>query len=238
MRRVLILIGLILAPLPAWAAITCSTVTPFNDSTPSNPETIAYTTPAGSNQILFVGVVNRRIVANNIAAATHAGLSMTPVDVESYLSPIGVKLFYRFNPTSGTNNVQVGFVGTPLSDAIVIWTCSGVDLASPFRGTASATGTGTAVSVTVAGVQSGDVVLDIFGSDVATTDPTVGANQTVLNRGNDGGELAWGASQQPGANGGVMSWTTALNEQWSIQAVAIKPLMASAVRRHQAVTLP
>jgi len=237
MHRILILLVGLLLPGSGWAAISCGTVTPFNDATPTNPETIAYTTPAGTNQVLFVGVASRGTVIT-IVGASHAGNAMTPIDTASFLSPIGVRMFYLVNPASGINNVSVGFSATPLSDAVVIWTCSGVDTSSPLRAIASATGTGTAVSVTVSGVQSGDVVLDMFGSDVQTTDPTVGANQTVLNRGNDGGELGWGASQQPGANGGVMSWTTALSQEWASQSVAIKALGATPTRRHEGVTLP
>lgn len=222
---VLILLFLLIPSL-GHGAISCGDVTPFNNTTPADPETISYVTPTGSNQVLFAGVVSRRTVSN-ITGATHAGNTMTAVEAESFLNPIATRLFYIVNPTSGTNNVVVDFVGAALADSIVIWTCSGVDTASPIRAFASATGTGTAVTVTVSGVQTGDVVLDIFGTDVATTNPTIGANQTNLNTGNDGAELGWGASQQPGSDGGVMSWTTSLSQEWSISAVAIKPLANS-----------
>ncbi|MDI3463624.1 MAG: hypothetical protein OJF50_002445 [Nitrospira sp.] len=219
--------------MPAFGAISCGNVTPFNAASPTDPETIAYTTPAGSDQVLFVFVGNRRTISPNINVPTHAGGAMTVLDAEAFNSPAATKLFYKVNPTSGTNNVVVDFVGTPLADAIVIFTCSGVDTASPIRASNTATGTSTAVSVTVLGVQAGDVVLDFFVADNTLSAPTIGANQTNLNNGSDGTELAWGSSQQDGVDGGVMSWTNAISEQWSISAVAIKPLVAPAAASTQ-----
>lgn len=233
MKRLLLALCLLL-PSPAHAAIVCSNVTAFNDATPTDPETIAYLTPAGSDQITLVFTGNRRVISPNINTPTHAGTAMTPISAEAFLSPVATKQFYRVSPPSGTNNVVQDFVGVPLADAIVIITCSGVDTSSPIRAFNTATGTGTAVSVTVAGVQSGDVVLDFFVADSTASAPTVGANQTILNRGSDGVELAWGASQQAGSDGGVMSWTNAISEQWSISSVALKPLVVSTShsRRH------
>lgn len=210
-------------PSWVWAAVVCGDVTAFNDATPTDPETISYTTPAGSNQVLFAGVVNRS-TANTIDSATHAGNAMTAVGAEAFTSPIHARMFYISNPTSGTNNIVVQFSAASLSDSVVIWTCSGVDTANPIRDFITATGIGTAVSATVASVLSGDVVVDIFGTDVATTDPTVGASQTSLNLGNDGGELGWGASTQAGTDGGVMTWTTTLSQDWAQMAVSIRSL--------------
>jgi|CXWL01.1.fsa_nt_gi hypothetical protein len=224
-----ILLGLLLVPSLSYAAISCGDVTAFNDATPTDPETIPYTTPAGSNQVLFAGITIRHSTVT-IDTPTHAGNNMTAVTTDAFTNPIRTKLWYIANPTAGTNNVVVNYSAAPLADAVVIWTCSGVDTTNPIRDFITATGIGTAVTGTVATVVTGDVVVDIFGTDIATTNPTIGANQTNLNTGNDGAELGWGASQQAGADGGVMSWTTTLSEQWSISAVAIKA--ASSNTRH------
>lgn len=228
-----ILLMLLFAAHPAWAAISCGDAIEFNDLTPTDPETIAYTTPAGSNQVLFVGV-SMRHTSFTIDGATQAGNAMTAVAAQSFLSPVATRLFYIVAPTSGTNNVVVDYSSIPLADAIVIWTCSGVDQTTPIRAFQSATGTGTAASVTVAGVQSGDVVVDIVGADVQTTDPTVGANQTAFHLGNDGSEFGWGASQQAGADGGVMSWTMGASQEWSTQAAALIPAAGATARRRVA----
>ena len=219
---------LLLVPSLSYAAISCGDVTAFNDATPTDPETIAYTTPAGSNQVLFVGVTLRSSTVT-IDTPTHAGNSMTAVTTAAYTNPIRTQLWYIANPTAGTNNVVVNYSAAPLADAVVIWTCSGVDTANPIRDFITATGIGTAVTGTVASVLPGDVVVDIFGTDVATTNPTIGANQTNLNTGNDGVELGWGASQQAGSDGGVMSWTTTLSQDWALMAASIRP---SATRSH------
>ncbi len=233
MKRLLIALCLLL-PSPAHAAISCTNVTAANSATPTNPKTVSYLTPAGSDQVLLAFDGNRRIFSPNINTPTNNGVPMTPIDAEKFLSPVATKLFYQVNPPSGTHNVVQGYVGTPLADAMVIFTCSGVDTSSPIRASNTATGTGTTVSVTVAGVQSGDVVLDFFVADSITTTPTVGANQTVLNRGTDTAELAWGASQQAGSDGGAMTWTIGSSQEWSSSAVAIKPAVVSTshIRRH------
>ena len=223
-----ILIGLLVAPSLSYAAISCGNVTAFNDATPTDPETIAYTTPAGSNQVLFVGITIRHSTTT-IDTPTHAGNNMTAVTTAAFTNPIRTQLWYIANPTAGTNNVIANFGTAPLADAVVIWTCSGVDTANPIRDFIAATGIGTAVTGTVASVLPGDVVVDIFGTDVATTNPTIGANQTNLNTGNDGAELGWGASQQAGSDGGVMSWTTTLSQDWALMAASIRP---AATRSH------
>ena len=224
MLSLLLAIAFAVATTPsAWAALVCGDVTAVNSFTPSDPTTIPYTTPSGSNQVLFVGVTTRGAPPGN-GTMKHAGISMTAVTPQAVQSPIGTTLYYLANPTSGTNNVVHDYTsGSRLSNSLVIFTCSGADTSNPIRAFNTGIGTGTAVSVTVSGVQSGDIVVDMFGSDVATTTPTIGANQTAFSRGNDGGELAWGSSQQAGSDGGGMSWTTALSEQWAIVAAAIRP---------------
>lgn len=217
----------------AWAVLVCSDVTAANTATPaSSSKTTAYTTPAGSNQVLFVlsGIRHTTVTINS---ATHAGNAMTAIAASSALSPVAVRGFYIVNPTAGTNNVVVNYSSTPLADAVVILTCSGADTSSPIHDPTNASNTGTAVSNTVPSVVSGEVLLDFFVQDLLTTAPTIGANQTELNKGTDGVELGWGASQQAGADGGVMSWTTALSEQWASQAVAVKPSPAGGVTTMQ-----
>lgn len=216
------ILGLLLVPSLSYAAISCGNVVEFNDPTPTDPETIAYTTPSGSNRVLFAGVTIRHST-NTISGATFNGFPLTAVTTEAFTNPIHAQLFYLVNPPVGLFNFVADFSALPLSDAIVIWTCTGVDTANPIRDFIAATGIGTAVSGTVATVLPGDVVVDIFGTDVATTNPTIGANQTNLSTGNDGGELGWGASQQAGADGGVMSWTTALSQDWALMAASIRP---------------
>ena len=205
-----------------WAAVVCGDAIEDANPSPIAPEVVSYTTPAGSNQVLFVGVVIRSGAAN-ILSATHAGNSMTAIAAEAFLDPIGTRMFYIVSPTSGTNDVSVDLNGVPLEDAIVVFTCSGVNTVAPVHDANTATGNNTAPTVTVANVIAGDVVVDMMGTDIAASDPTVGANQTAFHTGFILDDIGYGSSQQAGADGGVMSWTTALTQQWAIHAVAVSP---------------
>ena len=224
MKRLLCLLVLCSGMVsPAWSAVVCGDAQEYNSTTPTDPRTSSYTTPAGSNQVLFA-LSTIRTTTVTIDSATHAGNAMTAFPAGSaFISPIRTLGFYIVNPTSGTNDVVVQYSAAPLADALVVFTCSGVNTASPIHDSTNGTGTGTAVTVTVPNVVVGDVVIDMMATDVATTDPTEGENQTVLHKGNDGVELGWGSSQQPGADGGVMTWTTTLSQEWAIQAVAVSP---------------
>jgi hypothetical protein len=152
---------------------------------------------------------------------------MTQVTTPVFNSSIRTGIWYIINPTSGTNNVVVDYSSTPLANATVIWTCSGVDTTAPIGTPATATGSGTAVSVTVTD-SIGDVTIDMFGANLQTSGPTLGADQTLIHSGNDGAELGWGVSYQSG-DGGVMSWTNGVSEVWSQMGVAVSPAAAASI---------
>ena len=148
-------------------------------------------------------------------------------------SPASASLFYLFNPTAGTNDVVVNLGSvSPLSTAFVIWTCSGVNTASPVHDATEATSTGTAVTLTVPNLVAGDVVVDFMMGDADAAlagEPSEGASQTVLHKGTESSEINYGASYQAAADGGVMSWTLGTSDQWAQQAVALTP--AASTRR-------
>lgn len=227
MRLVTVILCLCLFTEPAWPAIDCAdpNAIEFYDSTPLGTETIAYTTPAGNNQITFVLSGYRRGAPDytGTSTVTIGGQGTTMTTTRTYTDPIAVQLFHRVNPPSGTNNVVVTHAdgGTPLADAIIIFTCSGVDTASPFRDTNQSTGTSATPTVTLGSVQSGDVVIDVMASE-HPADATVGADQTVIHVGNATVEIGAGASYQSGIDGGIMSWTIS-SQQWGEHAVALIP---------------
>ena len=237
MRKMLVSLVFVLGlASPAWGAVVCGNAIEQNDVAPASATiTVSYTTPDPCvDCTTFVGATSRGSATIN--SATHAGNAMTGIAAEATVSPIHTRAFRIVNPTSGTNDVVVTFSGTPLAEAIVISTCSGTNTAAPIHDATNATGTGTAITVTVPNLVAGDVVIDMFGTDVATSDPTEGANQTVLHKGNDGAELGYGSSQQAAADGGVMSWTTALSQEWAQQAFAVSPAAAASIL--QAPSLP
>lgn len=224
-----LVLGLLLgcSTAPTWAAITCGNATTVLNAVPADPETIAYTTPAGTNQILFVGVGDRNGPPPlDAVSVTHAGNAMTATGAQAVNGTAGSRLYYIVNPTSGTNNVVVDWPGAPLTDAIIIWTCNGVDTTNPIASATSANGNSTAPSVTVT-TATGEVVVDFMFTALQTTAPTEGANQTLFGATSDGTEAACGASYQQGVDGGVMSWTIS-SHPWATQGVSLRPLRTGA----------
>ncbi|MDH5666550.1 MAG: hypothetical protein OEY86_00885 [Nitrospira sp.] len=212
----------LLFPLQAQAAFTCvdAGTVEVHESSPANPRTISYTTPAGNNRITFAGVGFRNGVGVTISSVTQGGNAMTADTTFQYVSTIlGGNLYRLRNPPSGTNDVVVTWSGAVSQADIIIWTCLDSDL-TEFRSTNQASGVSTTPSVTAGTVAAGDIVVDFFSSDDAGA-PSVGANQTVIHEGTTASTNG-GASYQAGADGGVMSWTIA-SDDWVIFTYVVKP---------------
>ena len=213
----------------AWAAIDCvdANKVEFYDATPTDPESIAYTVPNATDRITFVGVGTRTGTQRTM---TITGASATWTEVATPLyhdSIIGVNLYYALNATAGATTIGVNYNTAPLADMVIVWTCSGVNQVTPFRTPVSATGGNNTPTVTDGSVLTNDVIVDFWATDMsgsAATEPTVGANQTVINAGHDGAEIRGGASYQAGTSGGGMSWTfDDLAQQWAIMATSLIP---------------
>lgn len=225
MKTLLLLLPLLcLLASPAWAAISCGDAVEDATTSVTDPDTVSVTTPDPCvNCILLVGTAERDTVHVGITA-THAGNNMTSTTTGVVTnSPANAQLFYIVAPTAGTNDVSVGWgAAGPLTTAIVAWFCSGVDQASPVHDATEAAADGTAVSVTVPNLVAGDVVVDMMMGDEQAAEPTVGANQTVLHVGQvEADELGYGASYQLAADGGEMTWTIGISNDWVITAVAL-----------------
>lgn len=230
MRTTLLAMLLLLVPSIALADPVCGNVTSTITGTGATPVTVAYTTPAGSNQVLIV-IVPYRDVSDSVSSATHAGNAMQIKIQKRHSSQVsGVALLYIVAPTSGTNNVVVNFTGTPLAHGVIIFTCSDASQdADPFRDAGnSAEGSGTAPTVTITDSAT-DLTIDGMAVDSNTTAPTKGADQTEVYAGSDGVELGAGVSTQPGSGDGVMSWTVSSND-WVMVGAALKAA-ATASRR-------
>lgn len=213
----------------AHAAIDCAdaNVAQSHTSLPADPLTISYTTPSGSDRITLVGLGYRDAGgAKDATTVTIGGQSMSQVSTHQYLDPEGASIYYKLGPPSGTNNVVIDWSpAAPLNGNIIIWTCTGVDQASPFRSNNQATGNSTAATVTLGTINTGDVAIDFVTTDNSGT-LTLGANQTEIAQGASVTSNS-GASYQAGADGGVMSWTVAASDQWAIIAAALKPASSS-----------
>lgn len=212
------------SPMPAWAAIDCADAgaVELHEASPTDPRAVNYATPAGSNQITFVGVGFRNGSGVTISGVTMDGNAMTADTTFQYQGTlIGGNLYYYKNPPSGTVSISVDWSGTVSQTDIIVWTCSGVDLAT-FRSFASAKGTSTGPSVTPSTVQTGDVVVDFMSSDENAADPTVGANQTTIHLGNTASTNG-AASYQAGVDGAVMTWTLGTSNHWVSFAYVLQP---------------
>ena len=226
MRSLCILLVFALSGSPVSAAVDCNdaNAVEVHEAGPADPRTIAYTTPAGSNQITLIGWGHRSGGTRSSTTVTMGGNSASAATTYTYTNTIiGGNLHYYVNPPAGTNDIVVDWdpSGGPTQGHVIIFTCSGVDVASPFRSTNQASGFSTAVEVTLATINTGDVAVDFAISNDGSA-LSVGANQTVIHQGESTSASA-GASRQPGANGGVMEWTSALADDWAIFAGALKP---------------
>lgn len=210
---------------PSWAAINCADANATSNHTTTTDSTISisYTTPSPCvDCVTFIGGGGRGGTLATVTAATIGGNSATAATAGSGTSSSFGRLYRYANPPAGTNTVTVTFGDTITSRHIAVVTCTGVDTTDPIRDSAVATAVSTAPSVTVASVNSTDVVLDWQTSDDSATQ-TVGANQTVIT-GTLGSSATSNAamSQQAGSDGGVMSWTLVNSNRWSMNAVSIK----------------
>lgn len=125
-----------------------------------------------------------------------------------------------------SHTITPAFSNTTGKDVSVIASSyHNVDPTTPYGGTDTATGTGTAVSVT-ATTASGELVVDCV-AQTGISGATVGADQTLIRDNPAGGAIACFASHQAGVDGGVMTWTLNVIQNWSAIAISLKPVVAS-----------
>lgn len=217
--------------VPAHAAIDCvdANATSAHTTTSSTTYSISYTTPSPCTDcVTLIGGGRRGGSVITITGATLGGNAATPATDGAGTSLSYGRLFIFVNPPSGTNTAEITYGDTATSRHITVMTCSGVDQANPIRDFNQATAVSTGPTVTVATVDATDVLVDLLVSDDGAN-PTagVGANQTVIT-GTAGVSATSSAamSRQSGADGGVMSWTTA-NDRWTVNAVSLRAATAA-----------
>jgi hypothetical protein len=153
----------------------------------------------------------------------YAGVALTRIATQTLPTATSAAYVYRLkDPAAGANNVVIQ-LDVGLQQAIIgaAISFSGADQET---GTAVATGTSAAPSVTVA-TQAGHVVVGAVGSDEFNTS-TVGSDEAErwdLNQPGSGGDVtAWGCTQ-PGESGGVIAPTLSVSTEWAAIAVSIPP---------------
>lgn len=184
--------------------------------------TFSATVAAGTNTVMAVcvGMENDGAGTLSVSSVTFNGDALTllaGIDPSSYSR---AEIWYRVAPDVATGNVVVTFSSFDKC-AVGAYVADGVDQATPLRAaTSSAAASGTSVSNTVAGVVTGDLVLDMLSIDAGGHAATVGADQTEQWDLDVSGATTGASSTQLGSAGGVMSWTWTTSQPWSHVATA------------------
>jgi hypothetical protein len=190
-----------------------------------------HTAGTGAARLMLVG-----ISANSYGSArTLSSVTFTPSGGSATaLSPVGsiengsgrlAAIYYLLNPPSGVSGtVAVTFSGS-VGYGIVAGAANfqGVDQAAPLGQFASATGTTSAISLSVPS-DEGDLVFDtVFLGAATPPTATAGAAQSPL--WNTKSDRAGGAASMKAAGGAAttMSWTASANTNWAAGGVSINP---------------
>ncbi len=189
-------------------------------------------TSSGLDRAVFAGVGTSASSPNTISGVTYGGVSMTQQWSLFYTLPsVG---FWRnggytlAGQSTGSQTVTVTLAGANDELALGVVSMNGVDGTTPVGTPATATGFSSNPSVTVSGVGVDDLVVDMLYME--RTSLTVGADQTVRNTQDVNGN-GFRQSTQPGTAGGVMSWSSSLDGNWGLGAIAFKPVSGAAATK-------
>ena len=176
----------------------------------------SHTTGNGNDRMMIVGASIRG--GASISSVTYGVQSFTNIRVDQPGSDIRTELWYLEDPSDGTGNVQINLSpDQSLVAGATTWT--GVGQAAVLGNDAGATGHGSTASVDVDSA-SGEVVVDVVGTQNAGATVAVGLGQTE--RWNTQGQHCNGAvSSELGATSVTMSWDLATVESWAVSAVAL-----------------
>jgi len=186
-------------------------------STATDSKTLSWShTSSGSDRIMIVGVTTRS--NRSVISLTYDGTSLTKIRNDNPGEDVRSELWYLIAPPEGTHNVDLAVDSiTTIEAGATTWT--GVEQTAALGNDAGATGLGSIASVDVYSA-SGEVVVDVVGTQNAGATVTVGPGQTE--RWNQVGTAGVGAaSSEPGATTVTMSWDLEMEESWAISAVAL-----------------
>jgi len=225
----LVLCVALLLPGQGWAAITADTSVKCSGTT--SPITCSITVVAGSNLAMFVPV-GIGDGTTTVSSITHNGVDIfgaAQFNVTNATVAMRVVGYCGIAPSTGTHDVVVTFNAAPSSGAWVApssW--QGVDQTTPCRTatTAKDEAGNTAVSVTAANAQNGDVVVDAVVNYQSGL--TIGAGQTLLQQNNAllGGTLDYASSYESATGSTAMTWTSGATGVWVTGAVPLVPASA------------
>jgi len=179
-------------------------------------------TGTGSNRILIVGVAYAEHVNKGVQSATYGGQSLSLAGLQGNGSQVASEIWYLINPPTGANMVVV-----TMKDQVKL-RCGAisflnVDQAPPSF--YSISGNSTAPSVSIAGVNEMEVVVDHLA---VANDPSAseGPGQTMQWDGVHSTDIRTVGSTEDGPAGGgpvAMSWTLSSKQKWALGAVVLRP---------------
>ncbi|MBI4317937.1 MAG: hypothetical protein HY675_05560 [Chloroflexi bacterium] len=200
-------------------------------------------TTSGSNRLLIVGISIRNDSAQNVRDVTYAGINLNRVGAVNFGTNERVELWKLVAPAIGQNAVAIT-LSAPARFVAGAASFSGVNQTTPLGTFFSANGNGPTASVTVTGVNQGELVIDTMGNRYLDTTATlpcpVQSQQTQRWAGRTTSATADSntpslGSTSPGPVGGgsvVVSWNIepgagcsvgTISRAWAQGAVAIKP---------------
>ncbi len=200
----------------SWASIASGTLHSWSHSC------------SGSNVVLVVGTTISNSLVSNVTVTniTYGGSTLTKVFGvgQTGSSDARIDLWYLKAPLTGTNTIDVT-LSAAARVAAGAMCFTDVDQATPISASNTSSGTGSALSVTVAAGSSSDIVVDIASAiyDSGLPTLTVDASQTQLWNTNSGIYVRGASSYKAGTAGNVtMNWTQSKTRAWRAGAIVLK----------------
>lgn len=181
-------------------------------------------TASGTNRAAFIGAGSSGGAAQPSTSATYAGNSATEkwdVTPIGSFGNAGYVIAGDGSVPTGAQTVSNTLAGSRDEHGLAVVSFTGVDSGTPTGTAVTASGSSNAPSVTVSSPAADSMVVDF--AYVNSFNPSVGANQTERTKtGPIGGWTYAAASTQAGSDGGVMSWSLAGTETWTVGAIEMK----------------
>ncbi len=212
----------ILAPRSALGAILVDAASSSAGYETTNV-TWSHTVGAGPDRVLVVGVSNHS--NTQVSGVTYGGRSLALIVTRpGGANNTRASLWILVGPPPGTADVVVTLAG-PEDVAGGAVSFTGVEQGTPVGGSASARGTGTTASVTVASAP-GELVVDAVaarGNALAIAAGGGQAQQWNLGTGAGATDIIGGGSTIAGAASVTTSWTLSVSRSWAVCAASLRP---------------
>ena len=221
--------------IPSYAVVACGNEASVMAQPPAaNPQTLAWTPDSGSNRVAIVAISFIDTDADNTtitSVTSSAGGTFTQYgfrNEEAGATDLVSAIFYSTDFVDGAQTLSVTYSTTVTAGGYAAYVCTGVNRASPWRGTATVDSANGALSISIAVPSSGgDLVIDnaAVTSLPAGEAPAEGAGQTAMYKitpSND--NLDGVGSTEAGASGTVtMSWSWSTSDRASIVGGSLVP---------------